>query len=105
MASEQERDLVATLRDALHQLESALERTREGVEVSTSQVTRLREGIAALGALRQRETTAVGVDMLVDAAAEFLAAFQALETGILDAQGDVDLLEAAMEEDEDGQQV
>ena len=62
-------------------------------------MTRLREGVEALGALRQRETTAVGIDMLVDAAAEFLTAFQELEAGILDAQGDVDSLEVAMDDD------
>jgi hypothetical protein len=99
------RDLLAMLRDALQQLESTLARTREGVDEITSHVARLREGVAALCALRQREATAVGIDMLVDAAAEFLEAFSALESGILDAQGDVDTLEAAMEDDEDGQKV
>ena len=61
-------------------------------------------GIAALGALQQREATAVGVEMLVDAAADLLAAFRALEAGLFDAQGDVDTLEAAIEDDADGQQ-
>jgi hypothetical protein len=42
--------------------------------------------------------------MLVDAAADFLAAFRELDSGLLDAQGDVDTLEAAMEDDDDGQQ-
>jgi len=37
-------------------------------------------------------------------AVDFLAAFRALESGLLDAQGDVDTLEAAIEDDEDGQQ-
>ena len=45
------RDLVATLRDALQQLEGTLERTREGVDEITSQVARLREGVEALGNL------------------------------------------------------
>jgi phage shock protein A len=96
--------LVATLRDALSQLAGALERTREGVDAITSQVARLREGIETLGALRQREVPAVGVDMVIDAAAELLAAFRDLETGIRDAQGDVDTLEAAMADDEAGHQ-
>jgi hypothetical protein len=41
--------------------------------------------------------------MLVDAAADLLEAFKELESGILDAQVDVDTLEAAMEDDKDGQ--
>jgi hypothetical protein len=98
----QARALFSTRRDALSQPEGALEHTREGVDAITSQVACLRQGLAALGALRQREVPAVGGDMVVDAAAEFLAAFRELETGILDAQGDVDLLEAALAEDEDG---
>jgi len=40
--------------------------------------------------------------MLVDAAADFLEAFRELVSAILDARGDVDTLEAAMEDDEDG---
>ncbi len=95
------RDLLATLRDALQQLEGTLERTRDGVDEITSQVARLREGVDALGALRQREATAVGVDMLVDAAAAFLTAFRELASGILDAQGDVDTLEEEMADDDD----
>src|SRR6266853_6954031 len=98
------RALVATLRDVLQKLAFNLDRTRNGVDEITSQVARLREGVAALGDLQQREATAVGVEMLVDAAADFLAAFRALDAGLLDAQGDVDTLEAAMEDDEDGQQ-
>ena len=53
----QARDLVTTLRNALHQLEGALERTREGVDEIASQAERLRAGIEALGELRQREDT------------------------------------------------
>ena len=49
------RDLLATLRDALHKLEGTLERTREGVDEISSQAERLREGVEALGELRQRE--------------------------------------------------
>jgi len=97
------RDLLATLRDALQKLEFNLELTRDGVDEITSQVGRLREGVEALCDLRQREDTSVGIEMLVDAAADFLEAFRELESGILDAQGDVDTLEAAMEDDEDGQ--
>ncbi len=97
------RDLVATLRNALHTLAGNLDRTRAGVDEIVSQVARLREGVAALGDLQQREATSVGVEMLVDAAVDFLAAFRALDAGLLDAQGDVDTLEAAIEDDADGQ--
>jgi hypothetical protein len=51
----------------------------------------------------QCEDTSVGIEMLVDAAADFLEAFKELESGIRDAQVDVDTLEAAMEDDKDGQ--
>jgi hypothetical protein len=95
---------LATLRDALHQLEGTLERTRAGVDAIASQTERLRAGVDALGALRQREGTAVGIDMLVDAAVDLLEAFRALEAGILDVQADVDTLEAAMVEDENGRE-
>ena len=98
------RDLLATLRDALQKLEFNLGLTRDGVAEIASQAERLREGIEALCELRQREDTSVGIEMLVDAAVDFLAAFRALESGLLDAQGDVDTLEAAIEDDEDGQQ-
>jgi hypothetical protein len=97
------RDLLATLRDALQKLACNLDLTREGVQEITSQVGRLRGGVEALGDLRQREDTSVGIDMLVDAAADFLEAFKELESGIRDAQVDVDTLEAAMEDDKDGQ--
>ena len=97
------RDLLATLRDALQKLAGTLARTRDGVEEITSQVGRLRGGVEALCDLRQGEDTSVGIDMLVDAAADFLEAFKELESGILDAQADVDTLEAAMEDDKDGQ--
>ena len=98
------RDLLATLRDALQKLEGTLELTQDGVDEITSQVGRLRGGVEALGDLRQGEDTYVGIEMLVDAAADFLEAFKELESGIRDAQVDVDTLEAAMEEeDKDGQ--
>jgi hypothetical protein len=97
------RDLVATLRDALHQLAANLERTRDGVAAVASQAERLRDGVAALCDLRQREDTSVGIDMLVDAAVDLLEAFRALEAGLLDAQADADTLEAEMGDDaEDG---
>ena len=96
------RDLLATLRDALHKLEFNLGVTRDGVDEIASQVARLHEGVEAVCDLRQHEDTYVGIEMLVDAAADFLEAFRELESGILDAQGDVDTLEAAMEDDEDG---
>jgi hypothetical protein len=100
----QARDLVATLRDALHQLEGALERTREGVDEIASQAERIRDSVAALGDLRQREDTSVGTEMFVDAAVDLLEAFRALEAGILDVQADVDTLEAEMADDEDGRE-
>ena len=101
----QARDLVATLRDALYQLEGTLERTREGVDEIASQTERLRAGVEALGELRQREATSVGIEMFVDAAVDLLEAFRALEAGLLDVQAEVDSLEAAMADDADGQQV
>ena len=98
------RDLVATLRDALHKLEGTLERTREGVDEIASQTERLRAGVEALSELRQREATSVGIEMFVDAAVDLLEAFRALEAGLLDVQAEVDSLEAAMEDDAEGQQ-
>jgi hypothetical protein len=98
------RDLLATLRDALHQLEGALARTRDGVDAIASQTERLRAGVEALGELRQREATSVGIDMFVDAAVDLLEAFRALESGILDVQTEVDTLEAEMADDEDGRE-
>ena len=83
------RDLVATLRDALQKLEVTLGLTREGVE--------------ALGELRQREDTSIGIEMFVDAAVDLLEAFRELESGLLDVQAEVDTLEVELEE-EDGQQ-
>jgi hypothetical protein len=100
----QARELLATLRDALHKLDCNLGLTREGVDAIVSQVERLHAGVEALCDLQQREATSVGIEMLVDAGADFLAAFRALESGILDAQGEVDTLEAAMEDDADGRE-
>jgi hypothetical protein len=99
----QARDVVTTLRDALQKLEFSLGRTRDGVDEIASQTERLRAGVEALGELRQREATAVGIEMFVDAAVDLLEAFRALEAGLLDVQAEVDSLEAAME-DENGQQ-
>ena len=96
----QARDLVATLREALYQLEGALERTREGVDAIASQTERLRAGVEALGALRQREGTSVGIDMFVDATVDLFEAFRALESGLLDVQADVDTLAAEIGDDE-----
>ena len=96
------RDQLATLRDALQKLEVNLGLTRDSVDEIASQVAHLREGVEALGDLRQREATAVGIDMLVDAAADFLQAFRALESGLLDAQADVDTLAAEMADDDTG---
>ena len=100
----QARGLVATLRDALQKLEFSLGRTRDGVDEIASQTERLRAGVEALGELRQREATAVGIEMFVDAAVDLLEAFRALEAGLLDVQAEVDSLEATMADDEDGQQ-
>ena len=96
------RDLLVTLRDALHKLECNLGLTRDGVAEIASQAERLRDGVEALGDLRQREDTSVGTEMFVDAAVDLLEAFRALEAGILDVQADVDTLEAEMADDEDG---
>jgi hypothetical protein len=98
------RDLVATLRDALHQLEGTLWRTRGGVDEIASQAERIRDSVAALGELWQREDTSVGIEMFVDAVVDLVEAFRALDSGILDVQAEVDTLEAAMEDDADGQQ-
>jgi hypothetical protein len=95
----QARDLLATLRDALHQLEVTLGLTREGVDEVASEAERLHESVEALREIQPREDTLVGIDMLVDAAVDFLAAFRELDTGILDAQAEVDTLAAAMADD------
>ena len=96
------RDLVATLRDALHQLEVTLGRTREGVDEIASQAERLREGVEALCEIRQLEDTSVGIEMFVDAAVDLLEAFRELEAGLLDVQAEVDTLEAEIEDNEQG---
>ena len=95
----QAQNLLTTLRDALHQLAGAIERTRDGVDAIANQTERLRAGVEALGELRQREDTSVGIEMFVDAAVDLLEAFRALESGILDVQADVDTLEAEMADD------
>jgi hypothetical protein len=100
----QARDLVTTLRDALHKLEYTLGLTREGVDEIARQAERLRAGVEALGELRQREDTAVGIEMFVDAAVDLLEAFRALEAGIVDVQAEVDTLEAEMADDENGRE-
>ena len=95
------RTLVATLREAVQEIESALGLTREGVDAIGQEAVRLREGLAALGALRRREDASVGIDMVIDAAVALLQAFHDLELALPDAQGDVEMLEAERE-DEDG---
>jgi hypothetical protein len=79
-------------------------RTRDGVDDIASQTERLRASVEALGALRQREATAVGIEMFVDAAVDLLEAFRELESGILDVQAEVDTLEAEMADDENGRE-
>ena len=96
----QSRALLATLRDALHQLTCNLELTRSGVDGAASQAERIRDSVAVLCDLWQREATSVGIEMLVDAAVDFLEAFRALEAGILDAQTEVDTLEAELAGDD-----
>jgi hypothetical protein len=95
---------LATLRATLRQLEGSLARTRDGVDDIASQTERLRAGVEALGELRQREATSVGIDMFVDAAVDLLEVFRELESGILDVQAEVDTLEAEMADDENGQE-
>jgi hypothetical protein len=100
----QARDLLATLRDALRKLALTLERTQAGVDAIATQAARIRESVEALSALGQPEDTAIEIEMLVDAAVDFLAAFGELESGIRDAQAEVDTLEAAMEDNENGRE-
>jgi hypothetical protein len=95
----QARDLLVTLRDALHQLACNLERTRSGVDGVASQAECIRDSVAALCDLYQREDTSVGIEMLVDAAVDFLTAFRALEAGLRDAQTEVDTLEEELVDD------
>ena len=95
---------MTTLRDALSQLTGALERTRERVDDIANQTERLRAGVAALGELRQREETAVGINGFVDPAVDWLEAFRALESGIRDGQAEVDTLEAEMVDEENGRE-
>ena len=96
----QARDLLATLRDALQQLEFHLGCTRDGVDAIASQAERIRDSVAALGDLRQREDTSVGIEMFVDAAVDVLDAFRELESGILDVQTEVDTLAAEIADEE-----
>jgi hypothetical protein len=98
------RDLLATLRDALRELELALPLARESVDEIASQAERIRDSVAALCDLRQREDTSVGIEMFVDAAVDLLEAFRELESGILDVQAEVDTLEAEMADDENGRE-
>ena len=100
----QARDLLTTLRDALRELELALPLARESVDEIASQAERIRDSVAALCDLRQREDTSVGIEMFVDAAVDFLEAFRALEAGILDVQAEVNSLEAELTDDEDGRE-
>jgi len=96
------RTLVATLRAALQEIESELGLTREGIDALGQEAVRLREGLAALGALRRREDTAVGIDMVIDAAVALLQAFHDLELALPDAQADVETLEAEREDEDTG---
>src|SRR4029434_10358819 len=98
------RDLLATLRDALRALELTLPLARESVDEIASQAERIRDSVAALGELRQGEDTSGGIEMFVAAAVDLLEACRALEAGILDVQAEVDTLEAELADAEDGQQ-
>jgi hypothetical protein len=97
----QARDLVATLRDALHKLDCNLGLTRDGLDEIASQAARLRAGVEALGALRQREDTSIGIEMFVAATVDLREAFRELEPGLLDVQADVDTLEEESADDEE----
>jgi hypothetical protein len=92
--------LVVMLREALHEIDSALGLTREGVDAIGQEAVRLREGLTALGALRRQENTSVGIDMVIDAAVALLQAFHDLEMALPDAQTDVETLEADREDEE-----
>jgi len=92
--------LLITLRDVLHKLDGTVGRLRAGVEEIVSQGELLHANVEAFCDLRQRDATPVGIDMVVDAAAEVLAAFRELESGILDAQADMDMLESEITEDD-----
>jgi len=96
----QARDLVATLRDALHKLDCNLGLTRDGVDEIARQAEHLRAGVEALGELRQREDISVGIEMCVAAAVDLLEAFRALASGLLDAQAEVDTLEEERVDDD-----
>jgi hypothetical protein len=96
------RTLVATLRAALQEIESALGLAREGVDAISQEAVRLREGLAALSALRRREDTSVGIDMVIDGAVALLQAFQDLELALPDAQADMETLEAEREDEDAG---
>src|SRR5215471_12838948 len=100
----QARDLLATLRDALQQLGFNLELTRSGVDGVASQAERIRDSVAALCDLWQREDTSVGIEMFVDAAVDLLEAFCALASGILDVQTEVETLAAEIGDDENGRE-
>jgi hypothetical protein len=95
--------LLITLRDVLHKLDGTVGLLRAGVEEIVSQVERLHANVEAFCDLRQREATPVGIDMVVDAAADLLAAFRELESGLLDAQTDIDMLESEMTDDDTDQ--
>src|SRR5262245_36118715 len=92
--------LLVTLRDALQTLDATLGHAREDVKAIVNHVERLQANVKAFCDLRQREATPVGVDMVVDAAADLLAAFRELESGLLDAQADIDMLESEMTDDD-----
>jgi hypothetical protein len=98
------RDLLTTLRDALRALELTLPLARESVDEIASQAERIRDSVAALCDLRQREDTSVGIEMFVDAAVALLDAFRELESGILDVQAEVNSLEAELTDDENGRE-
>ena len=98
------RELFATLRDALRELELTLPLARESVDAIASHAERIRDSVAALCDLRQREDTSVGIEMFVDAAVDLLEACRALEAGIFDVQAEVNSLEAELMDDEHGRE-
>ena len=98
------RDLLATLRDALRELELTLPLARESVDEIASQAARLRASVEALGEFQPRADTTVEIDMFIDAATAFLEAFRELESGIRDVQTAVATLEAELADGENGRE-
>jgi hypothetical protein len=94
------RTLLASLRDALHALESQCGPTQPGVNEIATLAARVRDGVDTLCALRGREAEYTGVDMLYDRANDLQQAMDALSSLVADAREDLAMLEAALEADD-----